>query len=147
MPVNKLKGLTLHEIFTKVAEAKTREDKIDVLRTYNELFVRDVLKGAYDDTIQFTIPKGTPPYKPAPERNPPTHIRRTTKQFKYFVVGGPGEQLPKLKVETMFIRAIEAVHPHDAKIIIAMKDKELAGMYKGLTKKLASDAFPGLIAK
>jgi hypothetical protein len=147
MAVNKVKGLTLHEIFTKVAQAKTREDKINVLRSFNELFVRDVLKGAYDDTIQFIIPKGAPPYTPAPEENPPTHLRRVTKQFKYFVVGGPGENLQKLKVESMFIKALEAIHPDDAKIVLLMKDKELSGVYKGLTKKLASEAFPGLIAK
>lgn len=147
MAINKVKNLTLHEIFTKVGEAKTREEKIEVLQTYNELFVRDVLKGAYDDTIQFLVPKGEPPYDPAPEKNPPTHLKRMTKQFKYFVVGGPGEQLPKIKVESMFIKLIEAIHPDDAKIVIAMKDKDLAGKYKGLTKKLASDAFPGLIAR
>lgn len=147
MAVNKRKRVTLHEIFTDVGNAKTREDKIDVLRTYNELFVRDVLKGAYDDSIQFLLPKGTPPYEAAPEKNPPTHLKRMTKQFKYFVVGGPGERLPKVKVESMFIKVIEGIHPDDAKIICAMKDKDLAGMYKGLTKKLASDAFPGLIAK
>lgn len=147
MPVNKRKGATLHEIFTEVGKAKTREDKIDVLRTYNELYVRDVLKGAYDDSIQFLLPKGTPPFEEAPEENPPTHLKRMTKQFKYFVIGGPGEQLPKYKVESMFIKVLEGIHPDDAKIVCAMKDKDLAGKYKGLTKKLASDAFPGLIAK
>jgi len=147
MAVKRLKNATLHEIFTQVGEAKTREEKVEVLRAYNELFVRDVLKGAYDDTIQFIIPKGAPPYTPAPERNPPTHLKRMTKQFKYFVAGGPGERLPKMKVESMFIKVIEAIHPDDAKLVIMMKDKELAGVYKGLTKKLASEAFPGLIVK
>lgn len=147
MPVNKRKGATLHEIFTEVGKAPTREDKIDVLRSYNELYVRDVLKGAYDDSIQFILPKGEPPYEKAPEKNPPAHLKRMTKQFKYFVKGGPGENLPSLKVESMFIRVLESIHPDDAKLVILMKDKDLAGKYKGLTKKLASEAFPGLIAK
>lgn len=141
----RLKGATLHEIFTLVGEAKTREEKIEILRLYNDLYVRDVLKGAYDDNIIFILPKGEPPYKPAPERNPPTHLKRMTKQFKYFVKNGPGERLPKFKIESMFIRILEAVHPDDAKIVCMMKDKDLAGKYKGLTKKLAADAFPGLI--
>ena len=147
MAVNKRKGVTLHEIFTEVGKAKTREEKIEVLRSYNELYVRDVLKGAYDDSIQFLLPKGTPPYEPAPEENPPTHLKRMTKRFKYFVHGGPGETISKLKVESMFISVLEGVHPDDAKIVCLMKDKELAGVYKGLTKKLAAEAFPGLIAK
>jgi hypothetical protein len=147
MAVNKRRGATLHEIFTEVANAKTREDKVEVLRSHNELYVRDVLKGAYDDTIQFILPKGTPPYEEAPEKNPPTHLKRMTKRFKYFVQGGPGESLPKVKIESMFIAVLEGIHPDDAKIICMMKDKELAGKYKGLTKKVAAEAFPGLIAK
>ena len=147
MAVNKITNLTLHEIFTKVAEAPTRVDKVNVLRDYNSLHVRDVLKGAYDDSIQFLLPKGTPPYTEAKEGAVPTHIRKHTKQFRYFVQGGPGEQVNPVKRENMFIQILEGIHPLDAKIVIAMKDKEFAGMYKGLTKKAASEAFPGLISK
>ena len=45
----------------------------------------------------------------------------------------------------MFIRLLESIDPEDAKLIILCKDKEFAGKYKGLTKKLVSDTFPGLI--
>jgi hypothetical protein len=147
MAVIARKKQTLHEIFTAVGDAKTREEKIEVLRTYNELYVRDVLKGAYDDTIQFIIPMGKPPFKEAPEQNPPTHLKRHSKKFKYFVKGGPGENLHKMKVESIFISILESIHPDDANIVVWMKDKDLAGKYKGLTKKLASDAFPGLIVR
>jgi hypothetical protein len=47
----------------------------------------------------------------------------------------------------MFIKLLEAIHPNDAKVIIRMKDKDLQGMYKGVTKKLVEEAFPGLIRK
>jgi hypothetical protein len=52
-----------------------------------------------------------------------------------------------MKVESMFIKVLEAIHPKDAEVVIAMKDKKFNGKYKGLTKKLVSDAFPGLISK
>lgn len=147
MAINKVKNLTIHEMLVRVGSCKTREEKINELREYNSLALRDVLKGAYDDTIQFTLPPGAPPYKPANEKSPPNRLSRMTKQFRYFVVGGPGEQMSQVRVETMYVRLLESVHPDEAKLIIAMKDKKLAGLYKGVTKKLVSEAFPGLIAR
>jgi hypothetical protein len=45
----------------------------------------------------------------------------------------------------MFIKILEGIHPDDAALVIKMKDKELEGVYKGITKKLVQEAFPGLI--
>lgn len=145
MPVNKMTNPTLHEILSRAGEAQTRVEKIEVLREYNTLALRDVLKGAYDDSIQFIVPKGEAPYTPAKPESVPTSLRKQSSKFRYFVKGGPGEQLPKIKVEAMFIKVLEGIHPDDAKLIIKMKDKELDGVYKGITKKLVMEAFPGLI--
>lgn len=147
MAVNKVTGMTVHEILTKAGEAPTRVEKVEVLREYNTLALRDVLKGAYDDAVEFILPKGEPPFSPANGDAPPTSLHRQTKQFKYFVRGGPGEKLPAVKVEMMFVKLLEGVHPEDAKLVITMKEKDLAGKYKGITKKLVEEAFPGLISK
>ena len=145
MAVNKIKNLTIHEILTRVGTRKTKEERIEVLKEYNCLALRDILKGGFDDEIQFLLPEGEPPYEPAPERNPPTTLHKMSKKFRYFAVGGPGERLPKARVEKMFIQVLEAIDPRDAKLVIAMKDKNLD--YRGLNKKLVSEAFPGLISK
>jgi hypothetical protein len=145
MAVNKIKNLTIHEILTRVGTRKTKEERIEVLKEYNCLALRDILKGGFDDEIQFLLPEGEPPYEPAPERNPPTTLHKMSKKFRYFAVGGPGERLPKARVEKMFIQVLEAIDPRDAKLVIAMKDKKLD--YRGLNKKLVSEAFPGLISK
>lgn len=147
MAVNKVTGMTVHEILTKAADAPTRVEKVEVLREYNTLALRDVLKGAYDDAVEFILPKGEPPFSEANEEAPPTSLHRQTKQFKYFVRGGPGEKLPAVKVEMMFVKLLEGIHPEDAKLVISMKEKDLAGKYKGITKKLVEEAFPGLISK
>jgi hypothetical protein len=145
MAVNKIKNLTIHEILTRVGTRKTKEERIEVLKEYNCLALRDILKGGFDEEIQFLLPEGEPPYEPAPERNPPTTLHKMSKKFRYFAVGGPGERLPKARVEKMFIQVLEAIDPRDAKLVIAMKDKKLD--YRGLNKKLVSEAFPGLISK
>jgi len=145
MAINKLRNANIHEILTRAGDAPTRVEKIEVLREYNSLALRDVLKGAYDDSIQFIVPKGVPLYTPSRIESIPSNLRKQSGKFRFFVKGGPGEQLPKVKVEQMFVKILEVIHPDDAVVIIKMKDKELEGFYKGITKKLVTEAFPGLI--
>lgn len=147
MAVNKNKNLTIHEILTRVSTRQTKEERVAVLKEHNCLALRDVLKGGFDDTIQFILPEGEPPYEPAPEMNPPSTLYKMSKQFRYFAVGGPGERLPRARVEQMFIRVLESIHPKDAELVIAVKDKQLAGKYRGLSKKLVQETFPTLIVK
>lgn len=146
MAVNKIKNMGVHDILKRVGEAKTRKEKIEVLHTYNHQGLRDVLKGAFDDGIEFNLPEGDPPYTPGSESTYGSTLLKQSKKFKYFV---KTPQRPKAgpKVEMIFIRMLESVHPEEAQIVVWMKDKDLSGKYKGLTKKLVQDAFPGLISK
>ena len=147
MAVNKLKSYLINEVLTKVSEAKTKQEKVQMLRDYNTLALRNVLKGAFDDSIKFLIPEGVPPFKEANQNTPPSSLTKQSPRFRYFVAGGPGDALPKLKVEMMFIKLLEAVPPSEAKVVILMKDKKLDTEYKGISKKVIQEAFPGLIAK
>jgi hypothetical protein len=147
MAVNKISSYKIDEVLVKVNSAKTKADKIKMLREYNTLSLRNVLKGAFDDTIQFLIPEGTPPFKEANPHTPPSTLSKQSAKFRYFVKGGPGESMPRVKVETMFIKLLEAITPNEAKVVILMKDKTLETEYKTIDKKLVQEAFPGLIVK
>tara|TARA_B110000093_G_C12874361_1_gene369112 strand:+ start:294 stop:749 length:456 start_codon:yes stop_codon:yes gene_type:complete len=137
--------LTLKEVLDLVAAAKTAKEKAVVLKHYDTKHLRYFLKGAFDDSIEWIVPKGTPPYKPNTHRDC-DHVRRhIIKRFKFFVKGGP--YITDMKREVMFIRLLENVDPDDAELLILCKDKEMAGVFKGLTKKLISESFPGLIKK
>jgi len=146
MAVNKIKNMRVDDILDRVSSAKTRKEKIEVLHTYNNRGLRDVLKGAFDDTIEFNLPKGTPPYEKGSEKTYATTLMKQSKKFSYFV---KTESKPTAgaKVEMIFIKMLEALHPNEAQIVVWMKEKDLSGKYKGLTKKLVEDAFPGLIAE
>jgi hypothetical protein len=134
----------LHEVIKKAAEAKTREEKIQILRQYESWPLKDLLRGTYDDSIQWILPPGTPPYEPAdPQRHPSSFVKQN-QNLKYFAKGGPGEKLVPLKRETMFIRMIESIHPDDALLVLSMVNKK---PIKGITKKLVEEAFPDLIKK
>lgn len=145
MAVNKINNMRVDDILRRVAEAKTRKEKIEVLHTYNHRGLRDVLKGAFDDSVEFNLPEGAPPYTSGSEHSFGTTLLKQSKKFKYFVKT-PQRPSAGPKVETIFIKLLESLHPEEAQVVIWMKDKDLGGKYKGLTKKLVSDAFPGLIS-
>jgi hypothetical protein len=137
----------IYEILEKAAEAPSRVEKIEVLKKYNCLGLRDVLRGAYDDRIQFTLPPGAPAFEGAlsNDGNAPTSLHAMTPRFSYWVKGGKGDGLPALTRERLFLEVLEGVHPKEAEVLIAMKDKKFAGKYKGITKALVMETWPNLI--
>jgi hypothetical protein len=142
------KKLLVTEVLELVAQAETRKDKIAVLREHNSLELRDILKGAFDDTIQFILPTGVPPVNESEKRlYDKTRLMSETKKFRYFVKGGPGEQVNRVRREKMFIDILYRIDSKEIPLVCHMKDKTLDGVYKGVTKKLVQEAFPGLIEK
>lgn len=132
------------EILEQVSKAEKRADKIAILQQHKENWaLKDILKGSFDDKIQWILPDGKPPYEPAEERSHPSNLTRVNKQFRFFVKGGPGEKMPAFKREKIFLDIIETIHPKDAELVVAMINKKLG--VKGVTKKLVQEAYPGLI--
>ena len=131
------------EVIDLASKAKTRQEKIDILRANETWALKDVLRGTYDDTIEFLLPDCEPPYEPADPSSVPSNLIRRNKEFAYFVKNGKGAKLPAVKREGMFIRLLEAIHPEDAKLLVKMIcKKQLA---KTITKKLVQEAYPQLI--
>jgi hypothetical protein len=142
------KRILVSEVLELVSKAETKKEKFEVLRKHNTLELRDVLKGAFDDTIEFILPKGQPSIDENEKKKyDKTHLVHETKKFRYFVKGGPGEQVNPLRRERMFIDMLYRIDSREAELICKMKDKQLDGVYKGLTKKLIQEAFPGLLFK
>lgn len=132
------------EILNEFSEAKNKSGRLEVLKKYSNVpSLKDVLRGTFDESLEFTLPEGTPPYTPNLPESTPSTLLREHKKFGYFVKGGPGRDLPKYKVEKMFINMLESVHPEDAEIILSMVAKKSPVKY--LTKKLVQEAFPNLI--
>lgn len=143
-----MKKLSVPQVLELVAKTDSKKEKIEILRKNNSLELRDILKGAFDASVEFILPKGQPPVdEDEKKKYDKSALSRETKKFRYFVKGGPGEQVNALRREKMFIDILYRIDSKDAELICKMKDKELEGVYKGLTKKLVQEAFPGLIFK
>lgn len=135
----------IYEILELVEKTKSREEKSKILRENQSWALKDVLRATYDDSIQFLLPEGEPPYTPSQEGSIPSTLLKQNVQFKYIIKGGVGEKMLPIKRERIFINILESVHPNDAKLLIKMINKQSLG--KGITKKLVQEAFPGLIIK
>lgn len=142
------KQLLITEILELVAKAEARKDQIAILREHNSLGLRDILKGAFDASVEFILPSGIPPVDEKEKRlYDKTRLGAETKKFRYFVKGGPGEQVNRMRREKMFIDILYRIDSKEIPLVCHMKDKTLDGVFKGLTKKLVQEAFPGLIEK
>ena len=139
----------ISEVLDKAAGLPTKKEKIEYLQANNSRPLRNILKGSFDDTVEFNLPKGEPPYRKddAPKGFEPSNLHKVCRRFKYFNKGGQGDALSSTRREKMFIDCLESLHPDEAELLLTMKDKKLAGKYKGLTPKLIADAFPNLLVK
>lgn len=135
--------LDVYEVFELFEKAKTRKDKIEVLKANETWALKDILKGALDPKIEWLLPKGEVPYTACEEHNAPSTLLRKNQDFRYVVKGGGGEKMPSFKREKIFLGIVESIHPKDAELVCAMINKKLP--VKGLTVKLVQEAFPGLL--
>ena len=132
----------MSEILDKVAKAKTKEKKVELLRQHNTDALRMVLKSSFDPNIEWDLPEGDVPYTPnespeGTEHNMLVHEARTL--FHYIKGGNP--QLTTNRRENMFIQMLEGLHQSEAELVVAAKDKALHRKYKGLSANVVKEAF------
>ena len=132
----------VYEVLEEVTKARTKGEKIKLLKQNESWALKDVIRGSMDSKVLWNLPAGTPPYTASPAHLHPSNLLKENTKFKYFVKGGPGDKLQKYKREQIFIGMLEGVHPEDAKIIISMINKQ---NIKGLSRPVVEEAFPGLL--
>lgn len=117
------------------------EEKIKCLRANESGPILTILKFCYDPNIKWALPEGEPPYTPSEFPNLDNMLWSEARRLYLFIEGG-NPNLKQLKRESMYVELLQTVHPSDAKLLIAIKDKELP--YPGLNSKIVLKAFPGL---
>ena len=134
----------VYEVIAHAASGKLRADKIKRLREGNSQALQDVLRGTYDDTIQWDLPTGEVPYiNTFPDGTEPKKLFSEHMKFKFFVKGfKAGANLKKRDKESMFLSILETIHPEDSKLMIKMINKD---RIKNITKAHVCEAFPNLI--
>jgi len=136
--------LLISEVLQKVSNAKTKVEKVKLLRQYNTPALRSLLIANYDDSVISMLPKGEVPYVPndAPAGTEHTKLEHEFRKLYLFFKGG-SNSLQQSKRESLFIQMLEGLHEDEARVLCLVKDKTLGKKYK-ITKACVEEAFPSI---
>lgn len=137
--------LLIPEILVKVNEAKTKEEKIALLRKHDSQPLRGMLYLAFVP-VAWKLPEGDPPYK---KNSTPLGLSESTlyreARKMYIWVGNQPSTLTRIKREQLFIELLESVHSTEAQLLLDLKNQNFKKTYKKVTEDIVREAFPGLL--
>ena len=136
--------MLLSEVLQKVSNAKTKSEKIKILKNLRTDALVSILIWNYDTSVVSMIPEGEVPYKPndAPAGTEHTRLIQEYRKLFHFVKGG-NDSLNRPTRERMFIQMLEGLHQDEAALICMVKDKKLQSKYK-ITKACIDEAYPDI---
>ena len=136
-------SLSVGEVVEKLNAARTKNERIQILRENDSAALRGILRMNFDESLVLALPKGAPPFNRA---NVPNGFGNTTLKASatgwYVFVRELSPNLSQSKRESIFIQLLESLDSREADILIQAKDRSLD---VGVTKKLIGEVFPGLI--
>ena len=134
--------LLISEILDKVSKAKTKQNKVALLKQYNSPALRMVIKSSFDPKIKWALPEGEVPFKrnDAPAGTEHSVLSYESRKLYHYIEGG-NNLLTQRKRETMFVQMLEGLHESEADVLVAAKDGVLHQMYKGLSANVVKEAF------
>ena len=132
------------EILQKVSSAKTKKEKVDLLREYNQDALRAILIINFDESLKFLLPDGEVPFTPndAPAGTEHTRLVHEYRGLYRFFKGGDAS-IKGMKREQLFVQLLEGLHQDEANMLVAACNKDLQSKYR-ITKQAVSEAFPSI---
>ena len=76
-----------HEILERVHKAKTKDEKVEILKQYNTDGLRWFLRAAFDPDVDWLLPEGSVPFRAndAPEGTEHTRLHREFRVLDNFI--------------------------------------------------------------
>lgn len=137
------------ELFEAIGKVRSKKERVEILHEYARRdephckTLRAVIECIFHPAVVFKLPEGTPPYNKGeyPDFNfANSDLFKEVRRVKYFC-DCPAMIKNQIKREAVFIQTLEALHPKEAEVFIAMKEKTLP-KYRGVTEALFREAFP-----
>ena len=157
-----------HEILELVSKQRSNAKKVQILQEYVNPGLKALLIWIFDESVVSMLPPGPVPYSSLkdqanlsgdmdakigaqirgtqgnasedPMKAGRISIRQEYTKFYNFIKGA-NDSLSSIRRETMFIQLLEGLHPKEAEILIAVKDKKLSETYK-ISFDNVKEAFP-----
>ena len=133
--------LLISEVIKKASNAKTKAQKIKILKDNNTQALRSVLKWNFDAGIKSDLPEGEVPYNKndAPIGTEHTVLEREYRNLWRFIKGA--NDLTNMKREQLFFQLLEGLHESEAEIVCLVKDGNLQDKFR-ITHAVVKEAFP-----
>ena len=102
--------LLISEILRKVSNAKTKAEKVNLLKKHNTPALRQLMIINFDESVVSELPEGEVPYTPndAPLGTDHTRLEQEYRGLYRFFKGGDSRLKP-LKRESMFVQLLEGL--------------------------------------
>ena len=137
--------LLLSEVLQKAHNAKTKAEKINILRKNKSDALVSVFIINFDESVVPVVPLGEDvPYRKneAPAGTEHSKLEHEARILYHFFKGG--SKLSPIKRETMFIQLLEGLHQDEAEVVIKAVNKNLHKRYK-VTQACVKEAFPEIV--
>jgi len=140
-----MRKLAIHEILDEANKLPASEIPA-YLRSQQSQTLQLILQHNFDPTVTYKLPSGIPPYKAMvlPKGTSENDLYSETRRLAY-LWHNPPQGLTKLKLEGLFIGMLESLHPGEATVMVAVKDKELQNTWTAITESIVRETFPGLL--
>lgn len=133
--------ISIAEIVAEASAAKSKADKVAVLRSRDNPVLRQVLRMCYDPKVEILLPDTPPPWKKHTYVDVQGRLYSEAKRLRIFVRGGGYDNLTKVKRESLFIELLQSIDNDDAELLSkVLAKKPLAG----LPAAVVAEAFPDL---
>ena len=136
-----IKNKLISEILDEFNKAPNRAEKINVLRKYDDIRLRQFLQIAHGD-VKWIEP---PNYRPAPEPAGLnyTYLSSEISKLYRFVENHPeAMKIPERKKKQLLVVTLESLHKSEADILVKMMTKQFE--YGDLQPKLIKEAYPDI---
>ena len=134
---------SLAEIVAAARALSTVAEKAQFLKENNSKELRNILILMYDGRFTFDLPTTPPPYRPSVVNESHGLLYREARKLSYFVNEmKDGENLDRVRKESLFIQMLESVDKDDALLLLQMLAKE---PYPDLPVEAIHEAFGPII--
>lgn len=136
--------LLFSEILKIVDEAKTRDEKIFLLRKHRIENLLVLLRINFDLTVKLDLPEGEPPYKVNDAPAGTEHTVLQNELRKIYIWLDPKCVITKVRKETLFIQLLEGLTKQEAELLVLCKCNKLQSKYTTISPELIREAYPDL---
>lgn len=131
------------EVLDMFEKAKTREEKITILKKYEVPVLRALMRLNFDPSSSMNLPEGEPPFKKEADKPAGYNESNLVQEYRRFYIWlDPNTNLPRTKKEQLFIELLEGLHVSEAEVLCLAKDKKLQTRYKSLKEDIVREAYP-----